>query len=870
MYLLSIVLGVGFGYFIASMMFRNERNSLIAQGRQEAEAEGAELKEQVKLQETRVQEIEKEREKDLAIVEQLREENGKLKVLHGEADERVAEARRSSDEYWRQVVAEARQEAADGGRPAAGAGEDAEERLRQAVADAREEVRREMAEVLEEAQRLADERIEAAVVQVRQETEADWKQSVAEARDEADERLRAAVEQARQEVESEWRQKLDQGISPVDNGADAAVAQARQEAEAEWNRKLDETRGASEEHVRTAVAQARQEAEAEWSRKLDETRGAFEEHVRTAVAQARQEAESEWSRKLDEARSEAAAQLENAVAQARQEAAAQFVQPTVASPALDAEALDAAVAEARQQAEEQWRQALEDARRGADFEREQAAAQASEAESKLAALAAELQQARELASSHEKAEPQATTGDSAPAVGAVSQESMIEAFRSVAAEALHANNEKFLDLARVALERIQETAQPKTAGYSDAVNELIEPIRETLAKVDSNLGQMERERQAAIGNLTGLVTNLIEQGKDLRRETTGLAKALRPAGFHGRWGEVQLRRVAELAGMVEHCDYDQQPAAAGPGSELPASGQASSKPAMVVHLPNRRDIVVDASVSLSAYLESLEALDETVRAQRLREHAAGVRSHLQSLSGAAYWNQFPSEPEFVVAFLPSETVFSAALEQDPGLIEFGAENRVILATPTTLIALLKATAYGWQQQKLADDARAVSELGKTLYERLISFTGHMDDLRRNLERSVDSYNRGVASLESRVLVSARRFQDLSPIEAPEIPTLDPVGTVPRSLRALESATGSETAGRSAPEPAGNQPALTAEEPDVPVIELPIVPPLAPIVVCEPRVVSEAHVVSEPRVVSEPTFVDESETVPPVAPLVKTL
>ena len=509
-----------------------------------------------------------------------------------------------------------------------------------------------------------------------------------------------------------------------------------------------------------------------------------------------------------------------------------------------------------------------------EAERAQAAQRLAEADaawqSKLDALHAELIEAREqaaaVAAAVTTAAPlQEAPRQEAPAPQAPSYDSMLEAFRSVAAEALHANNEKFLDLARVALDRIQETSQPQTAGYSSAVNELIDPIRETLAKVDNNLGQMERERQNAFANLTDLVNNLIQQGRDLRQETTGLARALRPAHAHGRWGELQLRRVVELAGMLEHCDYEEQPAA-----ESANAAHQVLRPEMVVHLPNRRDIVVDANVSLSAYLESLEAVDENARAEKLREHAASVRAHLQRLSGGAYWSQFASTPEFVVAFLPSETVFSAALEQDPALIEFGAENRVILATPTTLIALLKATAYGWQQQQLADNARAVSELGKALYDRLANFTGHMDDLRRNLERSVDSYNRGVASFESRVLVSARRFHELASLDAPEIPALDPVETLPRSLHALESATVSG-APRPASIPAPTQRQATipvpvpstaesAEQAEVPVIELPIVPPMAPVIVCEPRVVSEAHVVSEPRVVREPNFVSEDESV----------
>lgn len=654
LYGLSILMAVGFGYFVASTMLRGGRNTLIAQGRREGETERAELEEQVKLLQTRTQEIEKEREQERADIEKLLEENGKLHILHNEADQRVADARRSAEEYWEQVVGD----------------------------------------------------------------------------------LRLAAEERSQAPAAEA------GSQPTDEQLQQAVEEAKRAAEEHWQRIADSIR-----------------AEADIER-------------------------------------------------------AQLVERIAASEATIA-ASEAA-----------W-------------------------ETKLAALSAELKQAREQSAIAAITPSTATSAHESP-----SHESMLEAFRSVAAEALYANNEKFLDLARVALERIQETAHPEVPDYSTAVNELIDPIRETLAKVDSNLGQMEKERQSALSNLTDLVNHLVQQGRELRQETTGLARALRPRGWHGRWGELQLRRVVELAGMLEHCDYEDRTASGNAGA-----GNETLRPEMVVHLPNHRDIVVDANVSLSAYLESVDALDEAVRTEKLRAHAAAVRAHLRRLSGADYWSQFALAPEFVVAFLPSETVFSAALEQDPALIEFGAERRVILATPTTLIALLKATAHGWQQQQLADNARIVSELGKTLYERLVSFTGHMDDLRRNLERSVESFNRGVSSLESRVLVSARRFQELDVLPVPEIPVLDPVATLPRSLQALESATGNDPASPPAiatPIERAESPAVQAE---VPLIDLPI-PPMAPVIVCEPRVVSEAHVVSEPRIVREPTFVSEDHSVIP--------
>ena len=728
LYVVSILMAVGFGYFVKSTMFGSERNKLIAQGRQAADVERAELTQQLEAQETRVKEIEKEREQERALFEKMREENAKLHILHNEADERVAEARRSTEEHWQQIVADARLQ------------QSGTEAITQSTQDDRP-THEQLQEAVEEARRATGEEWQKAVVEARRSTEEHWQQIVADARQEAESRLRQSEANAAPQAAEDDR--------PTHEQLQQAVEDARRAADEQWLQAVEEARRSTEEH---------------------------------------------------------------------------------------------------------WQQVLAEARKDADNERakaaEQIAAQSASWEAKLATVTAELQKARQEAAAAAVVPvpvPVAPASSLAP-----SHESMIEAFRGVAAEALQANNEKFLDLARVALERIQETAHAEPADYSTAVNELIDPIRETLAKVDSNLGQMEKERQSSIENLTGLVNNLIQQGKDLRHETTSLARALRSGGTHGRWGELQLRRVVELAGMIEHCDYDGQPAPGGPVTE------------MIVHLPNHRDIIVDANVSLSAYLDSLEALDEPVRTEKLRQHAAGVRAHLQRLSSASYWNQFPSAPEFVVAFLPSETVFSAALEHDPSLIEFGAENRVILATPTTLIALLKATAYGWKQQQLADDARTVRELGKDLYERLASFTGHLDDLRRNLERSVESYNRGVSSLESRVLTTARRFQELTAASEPEIPVLGPVETVPRSLQALESATVAEPISPAAIEAPTQAPAAPPQtsvaKADVPVIELPIVPPMAPVIVCEPRVVSEAHIVSEPRVVSEPHFINESEPV----------
>ena len=354
---------------------------------------------------------------------------------------------------------------------------------------------------------------------------------------------------------------------------------------------------------------------------------------------------------------------------------------------------------------------------------------------------------------------------------------MTDTFNALSSAALKSSSEDFLRLASEHLGKVVADTKGRLGEHQAALDGMIKPLYETLKRYDEQIRSIEESRHKAYGSLEEQLRTLASTQENLQRETSNLVSALRKPQVRGRWGEMQLRRVAELSGMSIHCDFTEQ--------QSMDTEKGRIRPDMVVHLPMEREIVVDSKVSLEAYLDAVSASTEDERKAKMEKHAQQVRAHMNKLASKEYWSQFKQSPEFVVLFIPGESFLSAALDSDSTLIEDGIERRVIIATPTTFIALLRAIAYGWRQEQVTKNAQEISELGRQLYERMHILVQHFANVGSNLEKAIGSYNKAVGSMETRILPSVRKFKELGVTGADEIPVIDQIDQKARSLDIIE-------------------------------------------------------------------------------------
>lgn len=347
------------------------------------------------------------------------------------------------------------------------------------------------------------------------------------------------------------------------------------------------------------------------------------------------------------------------------------------------------------------------------------------------------------------------------------------AFSDLANQSLRSNSENFLRLAEQNLSAHQEKAKRELSERERAVENLVRPIRDAISQSQNQIAELEKARSEAYGGIRSQLEMMQLDQKSLAQETQNLVNALRRPQVRGRWGEITLRRLVELAGMVEHCDFQEQ--VHGTGDERIV------RPDMIVRMPDRRELVVDVKTPLDAYLEAVEAKDDVQHKLGMERHARNVREHIRKLASKSYWEQFSNSPDFVILFIPGDQFLSAALDEDPELIESALSQRIILATPTSFVALLKAVAYGWRQLALAENAEEIRGLAEDLYGRLSVFVSHLNKVGRQLASSVDSYNRAVGSLERKVLPGARKFTELGIHPKRELESVEPLESLPRSM-----------------------------------------------------------------------------------------